>query len=428
MRRLLATLLALAASIAGAAPAAAYDATDLRRTLTREMLLASPSSGAFVRDLSTGEPLFALRANSPRVPASVQKLYTTATALLRLGPQTTLATSAVSDAEVDGAGVLRGDLVLVGGGDPYFGSASAARLARAVRATGITRIEGAIVGDESAFDGQRAGCCIGFDPELGGVLSALAYDGGISAGRVQLDAARFAATRFAELLRAAGVRSMQRPREGIAPPGAATIASQPSLEMRTLIRLVNVPSNNYASEMLLKTIGARYGVGGSTLGGAAAVRDTLDDIDVRPRVADGSGLSRTNRTTPRDVVHLLDRMNLPDIAGTFRASLAVAGRTGTVRRRMRGTAAFERCRVKTGTLRSVSTLAGYCRTLGGRDIGFALLMNRITSAAAAHAIQNRIAAAIARLDGAPAPAPGPPSGEPAPPSSEPEPSGGAGAP
>ena len=55
------------------------------------------------------------------------------------------------------------------------------------------------------------------------------------------------------------------------------------------------------------------------------------------------------------------------------------------------------CRVKTGTLRGVSTLAGYCTTVQGRDIGFALLMNRV-NINRAQARQDRIAEAIARLD------------------------------
>ncbi len=402
----LATLLALTAALAGAAPAPAYDATQLNATIAHEMRLASPSSSAYVQDLDSGQELFALRAGTARVPASVEKLYTTSTTLLKLGPLATLATSAVSSATV-GGGVLHGDLVLVGGGDPFFGAAAASRLARAVRATGITRIDGAVVGDESAFDRLRSGCCTRYDSDLGGVLSSLAFDRGIAGGRAQLGAARFAASRFAELLRAAGVRSSGTPHGGRAARGATTIAAVDSMDVRNLIRFVNVPSNNFAAEMLLKGLGARYGANGSTRAGAAVVRTTLDEIGVRPHVADGSGLSRKDRTTPRDVVRLLARMDQPDVAGVFRASLAVAGRTGTVKRRMRGTAAEQRCRVKTGTLRAVSALAGYCRTVSGRNIAFALLMNRVTSYVSAHAAQDAIAAAIARLDGAPAAVPGP---------------------
>ena len=400
MRRVLLPLAALLAMAGTAAPAAAFDATGLRAVLAREMRAAGPSSGAIVRDLDAGRDLFAVRADSARIPASIAKLYTTATALLRLGPQTTLSTGVVSDAEVDDAGVLRGDLVLVGGGDPFFGTYTGGRLADSVKAAGITRIAGSVVGDESGFDGLRSTCCTRYDPDLGGVLSALAYDRGVDRGRVRLDAARFAATRFAAQLKAAGVRSDRPPRAGTAPPGAGVVASLPSLDVRTLIRFVNVPSNNFAAEMLLKDLGVRIGVRGTTRGGAAVVRTTLGELGVRARVADGSGLSRSNRTSPRDVLRLLERMDRPDVGPVFRASLAVAGRTGTVKRRMRRTAAFERCRVKTGTLRAVSGLAGYCRTAGGRDIAFAFMFNRANTYAA-KAREDRMTAAIARLEGAP---------------------------
>jgi D-alanyl-D-alanine carboxypeptidase/D-alanyl-D-alanine-endopeptidase (penicillin-binding protein 4) len=398
MRRLFATLLAVAAALAGAAPALAFSEADLRVKLAREMRLAGPTTGAYVRDLDTGEELYALRENVPRMPASVQKLYTTASALLRLGPSATLDTTAVTDpnALVDSFGVLHGDLVLVGAGDPFFGDTEAAALARAVRAAGVRRIDGSVVGDERRFDARRSGRAPGYDPELGGVLSALAYDRGIFRGRARLDAGRFAAARFAAQLRALGVRASGTSRAGAAPAPARTIAAVASRNVGELARFVNVPSNNFAAEMLLKNLGARYGGAGSTSAGADVARATLDDFGVRPRIADGAGLSRDDRTTPREVVRLLDRMHGQDVAQAFRASLAVPGSTGTVKRRMRHTPA-QRCRVKTGTLRDVSALAGYCAAAGGRNLAFAMLFNRV-NISAAQPILDRMATAIARLD------------------------------
>ncbi len=413
MRRVIATLLVLG-GLTAPAPAAAYDATDLRATLAREMRAATPASGAYVRDIDSGTDLFALRPATARVPASVEKLYTTATALLRLGPDETLDTLAVSAGDVDAGGVLRGNLVLVGGGDPFFGDESAAKLARAVKAAGVARIEGAVLGDESGFDLRRSSCCAGYDSDLGGVLSALAYNRGFFGGALRLDAARFAATRFAEQLRLAGVRSSGKPRAGVAPEAAGEIASLESMPVRELIRFINVPSNNFAAEMLLKALGERYRDSGTTRDGAAVVRETVVGLGAQARVADGSGLSRSDRTSPRDVVRLLERMDAADVGPTFRASLAIAGRTGTVKGRMRGTPAAERCRAKTGTLRGVSALAGYCRTAGGRDIAFALMFNR-ASTYVEKAREDRIVSAIARLSGAPA-------------AKVPVPSGGAGAP
>ena len=405
MRRAIALLLALG-GLAGAAPASAYDADDLRSTLAREMRAATPSSGAYVRDLDSGAELYALRPATARLPASVEKLYTTATALLRMGPAETLDTRAVSAAELDADGVLRGNLVLVGAGDPFFGDESAAELARAVKAAGVKRIDGAVLGDESGFDRQRSSCCSGYDSDLGGVLSALAYNRGFFAGALRLDAARFAATRFAALLRTAGVRSSAAAHAGTAPAAAGEIASVASMPVRELIRFINVPSNNFAAEMLLKALGERYRDSGTTRSGSAVVRETVAAIGARARVADGSGLSRSDRTSPRDVVRLLERMDEADVGTTFRSSLALTGRTGTVKGRTHGTPAEARCRVKTGTLRNVSGLAGYCRTASGRDIAFSLMFNR-ANPSAEKAREDRIVSAIARLQGAPAAAAAP---------------------
>jgi D-alanyl-D-alanine carboxypeptidase/D-alanyl-D-alanine-endopeptidase (penicillin-binding protein 4) len=401
MRRVRTALLALVAVLAGATPAgAAYTEADLETKIDREMARAPAASGAYVRDMATGEELYALRENRVRIPASVEKLFTTSAALLRLGPSATLQTSVVIAPEtiVQPDGVLAGDLVLVGGGDPFFGEhdGSALKLAQALRAAGVRRVAGSVVGDESAFDTRRAGCCRGYDRDLGGVLSALAYDRGIFRGRARLDAARFAAARFAEQLEKAGVAVDGKTRAGVAPAGAKTIAFVPSLPVGELARFINVPSNNFAAEMLFKELGVRYREAGTMAAGADVVRDTLDDFGVRPRIVDGSGLSRSNRATPRQVVRLLERMRNQDIATSFRASLAVTGVTGTVKSRMRRTAAAGRCQVKTGTLRGVSALAGYCRTAGGREIGFALMFNRANTYLA-KARENRIAAAIARL-------------------------------
>jgi D-alanyl-D-alanine carboxypeptidase/D-alanyl-D-alanine-endopeptidase (penicillin-binding protein 4) len=110
---------------------------------------------------------------------------------------------------------------------------------------------------------------------------------------------------------------------------------------------------------------------------------------------DGSGLSRGNLTTPRDVVELLAGMHA---SAPFRDSLAVAGRSGTLADRMERGAARDRCQAKTGTLTGVSALAGYCTGRDGSRVAFAFLMNGV-SIWGAHAVQDRMAAALARYRG-----------------------------
>ena len=68
-------------------------------------------------------------------------------------------------------------------------------------------------------------------------------------------------------------------------------------------------------------------------------------------------------------------MDESDASRRSTASLPIAGRTGTLHDRMRGTAARDACRAKTGTLSNVSALAGYCETRDGGRVAFAFLMN-----------------------------------------------------
>ena len=138
----------------------------LRAALRGGMSAAGSASGAYVVDLSTGRTLFSSAAGTPRLPASVEKLYTTATALLRFGSAATLQTSIYGQGSLDLGGTWHGTLYLRGGGDPTFGSASfdqnaygtgatIQRLAGALRAAGIRAVKGRVVGDESYFDSLR---------------------------------------------------------------------------------------------------------------------------------------------------------------------------------------------------------------------------------------------------------------------------------
>jgi serine-type D-Ala-D-Ala carboxypeptidase/endopeptidase (penicillin-binding protein 4) len=391
----LACLLAACALCALAAPAAqALDTAALRAKLSREMQRAGTFSGAYVRDLDTGEALYSHKENVARPPASIEKLYTTSTALLRFGPAEQLTTRVVGTGGLDALGVWRGDLYIKGAGDPTLSQPQILTLASTIAAqAGIVRVDGSVLGDESVFDALRGSPRSGFaiDRAIGGVLSGLAVARGFSRdGAPAKDAAR----RLAKALRAAGVGVDGRSGAGTAPAEAQELASVASPPMADLIRLTNVPSDNFDAEMLLKILGARFGGGGTTVAGAGVVRQQLATFGVHPRVVDGSGLSRANRTTPRQVVRLLERMQGQTSAPAFVGSLPVAGRTGTMRRRLRGTPAQDRCQTKTGTLRAVSALAGYCETTGGHTVAFAMLMST-SRTTRAHRVQDRMTAAIA---------------------------------
>ncbi len=365
--------------------------------MAAEMRQAGPQAGALVVDLASGATIYSLRANTPREPASVEKLYTTAAALARFGPDARLRTDVLGVGAADAAGTWHGDLYLKGGGDPTFGAAATPGLADAlINAAGILKVDGSVQGDESLFDDLRGDPAsgYGYDADLGGQLSALAFDRGRFGGLPS--PAAFAASQLAAAIRAAGVPVTGRSGAGRAPAGARVLAGVGSPPLRTLVALTDLPSDNYFAEMLLKGLGARFGAAGTTAAGAAVVRAWLAPLGIAPQIVDGSGLSRSDRTTPRQVVDLLRAVRpgsggpLDAVGSALLADLPVAGRSGTLIHRMRGTRAAGRCAAKTGTLVGVSALAGIC---DGR-FAFAFLMNAITDARA-HALQDRMTIALA---------------------------------
>ncbi|HEY4097753.1 MAG TPA: D-alanyl-D-alanine carboxypeptidase/D-alanyl-D-alanine-endopeptidase [Baekduia sp.] len=410
MRHRLAPLVALALLLvlALAAPAAqAVDRAGLRSTLATLQPRMGTSSAAYVVDMTTGDQIYASRPDLPLAPASNEKLFVTSAALMRFGPTDTLATTlrTAPGVAVDADGVLRGDLYLVVGGDPTLGDAGLAQLVTQLADQGVRRIDGAVIGDESLFDSLRGEPDSGYKPDgdLGGWLSALSWDHG-AAGTGS--PARAAATKLAALLKARKITYDRKPRAGTmrAPAGTDAaadpppLATAPSPTIGALIAATNIPSENFYAEMLAKGLGARFGANGSTAAGLAVVREQLASLGIHPKMVDGSGLSRSDRTTPRQIVRLLQRMAAQDTAATWTASLPVAGKSGTLASRMRGTAAAGRCQGKTGTLIGVSALSGYCTTTGGVRVAYSLLENKVCNSCA-KAIEDRMVSAIARLDG-----------------------------
>jgi serine-type D-Ala-D-Ala carboxypeptidase/endopeptidase (penicillin-binding protein 4) len=406
MRRVtpLLLVLVLAASVGARSAAAA----PLDGLVARGLARAGGISGAYVLDATTSRTLAAVRADTPRIPASVEKLYTTSTALLRFGPDATLQTGVLGIGTLDDAGTWHGDLYLRGGGDPTFGTADfdraayglgtdVATLATRIADAGIVRVTGRVYGDDSLLDRRRGGPASGYalDLDVGGPLGGLLFDRGLArtdGSALQRQPAKFAAQQLTLALRHTGVRVPQGPATGTTPAGAQPIAAVGSPTMATLVRLTLVPSDNLFAEMLVKDVGARFGGNGSTAAGVAVVERTVARLGVHPRIVDGSGLSRADRTSPRQVVTLLKTLR----ANTaLRAALPVAGRSGTLVDRMRRTSAQDRCQAKTGTLSNVSALAGWCRTANGHDVAFAFIENFVYTPTA-KAAEDRLAIALAR--------------------------------
>jgi len=390
-------------------------------------------AGVVVVDLETGRTLLSRAGSSPRIPASVTKLFTVTSALRLLGPDWTPRTRVVATGAAQGT-TWKGDLHLVGGGDPTLSTAAVKGLAgRAVQALGAERLDGRVHVDATAFDDWQGGVRTGraADGDMGGRISAVSVDRG---ARTTTPAER-AGVLFRTALKTAGLGVAGAVVQDDEPPaGGTTVAEQAGPPLAQLAASVLGPSDNFYAETLLKDLASRDGVeaacrvraelppiapetlvaeppaaaqclsdaartgSSTTAAGSLLLRTTLRPmVGTTPRIVDGSGLTRRNRVSPTTVVRLLRAADAdPDVGPVLRAALPQAGRTGTLAGRMRGTAAVGRCAAKTGTINGVSALAGYCTTRRGREVAFAILQNG-GNVFSARAFQDRFVARLARV-------------------------------
>lgn len=395
--------------LGSADPKVATGIASLRSKLEHQMSIAGKASGAYVYDITSGKTLFQSRAQVTRAPASIEKLYTSTAALMRMGPTARLTTTVLSTGHLGAGGVFDGNLYLHGGGDPTFGTrafiashygnngTSVSALVEQLKRSGIRSVDGDIEGDESYWDFLRGDPSSGYAPDiyLEGTLSALEFDRGETGGLTGQHApAAYAAEQLEDALDAAGVKVHGSSGAAEAPSSATQLAAASSPQLAVLLGIMLPPSDNFFAESLVKDLGARYGGAGTTRAGVAIVRAEIEKLGLQPQIVDGSGLDPVDHTSPAQVVQLLETLSGTQDGEILRGDLAVAGESGTLEERMRGSFAAGRCQAKTGTLTGVSNLAGYCEAANGNLIAFAVFNDQI-ELYAAHTIQDAMAETVA---------------------------------
>ncbi len=198
-------------------------------------------------------------------------------------------------------------------------------------------------------------------------------------------------------------RQRVRTAAGTLPPDCPIVAEHATPLPLALAR-TGKDSQNMFAECLLKRIGYEWSrrrgdpdPQGSWSTGRAAVNDFLMRVGADPRrvvVADGSGLSRQNRSSAADLTAVLSYLYSHPHRDLFVDSLSLAGTDGTLRKRMRDVPG--RVHAKTGYLRGTRTMAGYVVTPGGHWRAFAVLFNGFKGGAAPYNdIHDRICRALA---------------------------------
>ena len=177
-----------------------------------------------------------------------------------------------------------------------------------------------------------------------------------------------------------------------------TILSKP---LRDILPALLKPSQNQIAEALLRTIGLERGGAGTADSGRKVVERQLAAWGVPPNtyvIRDGSGLSRYDYLAPEALVHILDVVRKSPNFQLFYDALPIAGVDGTIKIRMRGTAAENNVHAKTGSVANARSLSGYVKTASGRTLIFSILSNNWTVPAGdvTH-VQDVIAARLAAL-------------------------------
>lgn len=356
---------------------------------------------------SQGGPVYGRSSTTPLIPASTQKLAVAGAALATFGPQHRYTTTVTTTASISRGGILRGNLVLVGDGDPALAQPAFAavepdrprtpldRLAADVKRAGVRKINGRVLGDPTVLAHQPAAAGWPgryFDNLDATRISGLTVDGGRalyrSGGALRAtaadDPAEQAATVFARLLRERGIKVTGKPGVvGRPSPAGTQIASVDSPPLRMILRYMVQRSDNHFADTVFRTIGAAkgdstwIGAAGGTAEALAGLQ--LDWTDVV--LADGSGLSRANRVSPLFLAQLQGRMWASNLQEEWAPLMAITGTSGTLRSRLSGTVAQGRVYGKTGTLRDVTALVGTVVGTEGRMLHFAAVGNDLPSTA-----------------------------------------------
>lgn len=419
------------------------------------------SWGVAVQSLDNGQYLYLRDADKRFLPASNMKLLTTSAGLGKLGLDFRYQTFLYADGDAGPDSILKGNLILVGSGDPTFGSryfnSKNTQVfedwADSLLAHGIRKIHGNIIGDDNIFDDEILGAGWAWDNEsdyysaqIGGICFFdncvnvyFATDDSVSAkaryrlepeteylqiyqNQVTIVAAdeenaitfnrkrgtnlvevqgtlakntkeyqdwvtvdnptRYAVTVLKETLKAKKIdivgqvfdiddlEFQYKKQRRI-----AVYSSPPLIE---IVRIINKVSQNLHAEQLLRTLGAHSSQIGNISTASGVMKAFLVGAGINAetiRIADGSGLSRKNLISPRQVVTLLRYVDKQPFGTTFYESLPIAGVDGTLKSRMVKTRAEKNVHAKTGTLENVRCLSGFITTQDGERLAFSMLLN-----------------------------------------------------
>ncbi|KAA3615781.1 MAG: D-alanyl-D-alanine carboxypeptidase/D-alanyl-D-alanine-endopeptidase [Calditrichaeota bacterium] len=426
----------------------------------QDSLFAHAHWGVLIQSLDDDQIWYQQNADKMFMPASNEKIPTSAAALITLGPDFMFESGLYYKGEIEDS-VLKGDLIVKGNGDPTFytrffddSRTPFFNWADTLLQIGITKIEGNIIGDDNAFDDYgygmgwtHSGLDSWYSAESGALqfnenyvdlyivqpatvqdsveiipnvpssyFSIINKTTATDSGRTRISVNRpfgtndliisglvhigndtlerspsifnptlFYTTVLKETLQDKGILVSGKALdcddiEGFEADSTQLqlLAIHKSPPLKEILKGLMKRSQNMYAETMVKTMGWQQSGLGSFGNGKEVVEKVLEDFGIEPKTyayRDGSGLSRYNFISPRQIVKILKGMRNSQHWETWKEIQPIAGVDGTLKRRMRGTKAEGNVRAKTGTISNVRGLSGYVTTDAGEEIVFSFLIN-----------------------------------------------------
>ena len=374
-------------------------------SLVNDPNFANAQLGLLIVDPKTGDTLYSRNAGKLFMPASNQKIITSAVALTQLGPDYRYHTVIAKRGAFKDS-VLNGDLIVIGRGDPtmsdrVYGNAATemAAIADSIRARGIRRVTGSLRQGGNAFPDSIYGYGWEWDDiggESGAPVDELLYNEGMVQRAMKVggrDTVVSIATRTPGYVYLSALYGAMSQRgitvDGLvnltadsltAPYDTVYVVTSPPL--REILKHFMKPSQNQIGEALLKTLGLeKTGIGSADAGAEVETTQLRDwGIDsTQVVVYDGSGLSRHDLVSPETIVKVLTAMQKDTAFSVYYDAFPIAGVDGTISSRMKRTPAENNLRGKTGTIEFVRSLSGYVDTADGERLVFSFLSNHFTT-------------------------------------------------
>lgn len=367
-------------------------------------LFKTSQVGLMVYDLTADTVVYAYNERQTLRPASTQKLTTAITALDRLGGAYRFTTTlkyngAIYDASLPGrderkSNVLVGNIIVVGGMDPRFGSDDMNAFVEALQKQHIDTIYGEIKEDRSFKDADLLGKGWCWD-DKNPVLTPLPWN-----RKDQF------VQKFSQMVRNAGIVMRQRgdiPRDSLGNrlyssmrEHTDTLISRHHSMEQILVKMMKESDNLYAESMFYQIAASatktkQHGRGKDA---AEVVKALIRKVGLNPAnyyVADGSGLSLYNYQSAELQIKLLRyAFRNSNIYEALYPSLPIAGVDGTLSKRMVKSKARGNVHAKTGTLTGVSSLSGYLTAANGNTLCFAIINQGMQSSSPAKNFQDHV--------------------------------------